>query len=92
MNKKPFIERLKKAYDASLISDGEVLDLVYARVDKILKEVDEYMDGDDTPLTTVEVERLALIIRFKIDVNQGNISVEDMEKALDEHSLNSTIH
>ena len=53
--------------------------------------IKEYKDGDDTPLTTVEVERLALIIRFKIDVNQGNISVEDMEKALDEHSL-STLH
>ena len=31
MNKKPFIERLKTAYDNSekLLSDGEVLDLVY---------------------------------------------------------------
>ena len=53
--------------------------------------IKEYKDGDDTPLTSIEVERLALIIRFKIDVNQGNISVEDMERALDEHSL-STLH
>ena len=31
MNEKPFIERLKTAYDNSekLLSDGEVLDLVY---------------------------------------------------------------
>ena len=47
----------------------------------------EYKDGDDSPLTKKEVERLALIIRFKIDVYEGNISIEDMEKALDEHSL-----
>jgi hypothetical protein len=53
--------------------------------------IKEYKDGDNTSLTSVEVERLALIIRFKIDVNQGNISIEDMEKALDEHSL-STLH
>jgi len=53
--------------------------------------IKEYKDGDNTSLTSVEVERLALIIRFKIDVNQGNISIEDMEKALDEHSLN-TLH
>ena len=49
--------------------------------------IEEYKDGDDTPLTQVEVERLALIIRFKIDVWEGNISVEEMEKALDDHSL-----
>ena len=54
--------------------------------------IEEYKDGDDSPLTPTEVERLALVIRFKIDVNQGNISVEDMEKALDEHSLQSTLH
>ena len=54
--------------------------------------IKEYKDGNDSPLTKKEVERLALIIRFKIDVNQGNISVEDMEKALDEHSLQSTLH
>jgi len=55
--------------------------------------INEYMDGDNTPLTPDEVERLALIIRFKIDVNQGNISIEEMEQALDEHSINqATLH
>ena len=54
--------------------------------------IEEFKDGDNTPLSSIEVERLALIIRFKIDVNQENISVEDMEKALDKHSLNSTVH
>ena len=47
--------------------------------------IEEYKDGDNTPLTQVEVERLALIIRFKIDVREGNISDEDIEKAIEEH-------
>jgi len=61
-------------------------------IDQLRPIIKEYKDGDKTPLTSNEVERLALIIRFKIDVQEGNISVEDMEKALDEHSLNSTLH
>ena len=45
--------------------------------------IEEYKDGDDTPLTSEEVERLALIIRFKIDVREGNISDSDIEKAIE---------
>jgi len=58
-------------------------------IDQLQPIIDEYMDGDDTPLTSDEVSRLALIIRLKIDVNQGNVSIEDMEKALNERS---TLH
>ena len=61
-------------------------------IDQLEPIIEEYKDGDNSPLTPTEVERLALVIRFKIDVYEGNISVEDMEKALDEHSLNSTVH
>jgi len=62
-------------------------------IDQLQPIIDEYMDGDDSPLSPAEVERLALIIRFKIDVDQGNVSVEDMERALDEHSIsNDTLH
>lgn len=62
-------------------------------IDQLKPIIDEYMDGDDSPLSPAEVERLALIIRFKIDVDQGNVSVEDMERALDEHSIsNNTLH
>ena len=62
-------------------------------IDQLQPIIDEYMDGDDSPLSPAEVERLALIIRFKIDVNQGNVSVEDMNIALDEHSIyQSTLH
>ena len=61
-------------------------------IDQLEPIIEEYKDGDDSPLTKKEVERLALIIRFKIDVYEGNISVEDMNKALDEHSFQSTLH
>ena len=54
MNDRPFVERLKVAYDKSLVSDGEVLDLVYNRVENILKEVDEYMTDPDTLFSTAE--------------------------------------
>ena len=56
-------------------------------IEQLQPIINEYKDGDDSPLSPDEVERLALIIRFKIDVNQGNVSVEDMNIALDEHSI-----
>ena len=61
-------------------------------IDQLEPIIKEYKDGDNTPLTSKEVERLALVIRFKIDVYEGNISVEDMEKALDDHSLKANHH
>ena len=72
--------------------NNEKLEMLGNWIDQLQPIIDEYMDGDDTPLTPTEVERLALIIRFKIDVQQGNISIEDMEKSLDEHSRLSTLH
>jgi len=56
-------------------------------IEQLQPIINEYKSGDDSPLSPDEVERLALIIRFKIDVNQGNVSVEDMNIALDEHSI-----
>ena len=54
MNDRPFVERLKIAYDKALIPDGEVLDLVYDRVEKILEEVDKYMTDPDQLYSTSE--------------------------------------
>ena len=54
MNKRPLVERLKVAYDKSLVSDGEVLDLVYNKVESILKEVDKYMTDPDQLYATSE--------------------------------------
>ena len=46
MNKKPLKDEP--------LSDGEVLDLVYERVIKILKEVDEYMTNPEQRYSTDE--------------------------------------
>jgi len=56
--------------------------------------IEEFKEGDPhSPLNSEEVERLSLIIRFKIDVSEGNISEDDIEDALDEHYLNLiTLH
>jgi hypothetical protein len=74
------------------MSDKKLTKMLGDWVDQLQPIINEYVDGGE-PLSPAEVERLALIIRFKIDVNQGNISVEDMEKALDESSIyNNTLH
>jgi hypothetical protein len=70
---------------------SEIKEMLGDWIDQLQPIIDEYADGDE-PLSPAEVERLALIIRFKIDVNQGNVSVEDMNKALDEHSIYQTLH
>ena len=54
MNARPFVERLKEAYDKSLVSDGEVLDFIYDKVESILKEVDKYMTDPDQLYATSE--------------------------------------
>ena len=56
MNKRPFIERLREAYEDSFREDEDldILHLVYDRVNKILKEVDKYMTDPDQLYTTSE--------------------------------------
>ena len=39
-------------------------------------------NGTNDPLTPQEVERLSLIIRLKIDLEEGNITKKDLEDAL----------
>ncbi len=47
VRKKPFGQRLIDAYYRGL-SDGQVLDLVYVRVEELWKEVDKYMTDPNT--------------------------------------------
>ena len=44
--------------------------------------VDEYKDGDDTPLDTDEGEGLIKILRAKLNFSEGNISEEEYEEIL----------
>jgi len=41
--------------------------------------IKEFKNGGNDPLTPQEVERLSMLIRFKIDLEEGNISNEDLE-------------
>ena len=48
--------------------------------------IKDYKDGSHKSLTSQEVERLALIIRLKIDLEEGNISKKDLEIAINHGS------
>ena len=48
--------------------------------------IKDYKDGSIRPLTSQEVERLTLIIRLKIDLEEGNISKNDLEIAINHGS------
>ena len=63
-------------------------------ITQLLPIIEEFKDGDDTPLDSEEVEKLSLIIRLKIDVHQGNISDKELEIALngDIGSILNTLH
>ena len=45
-------------------------------IDQLRPIIKEYKDGDDSPLTPEEVERIALIIRFKIDKEEAEDAAE----------------
>jgi hypothetical protein len=42
----------------------------------------DFKDGSKEPLTSQEVERLSLIIRLKIDLEEGNVSIDDLDIAI----------
>ena len=48
--------------------------------------IKDYKDGSHKSLTSQEVERLTLIIRLKIDLEEGNISKKDLEIAINHGS------
>ena len=48
-------------------------------IEQLRPIIKDYKDGGIRPLTSQEVERLTLIIRLKIDLEEGNISKKDLE-------------
>jgi len=58
IRKKPFGQRLIDAYYRGL-SDGQVLDLVYAHVQGVWDEVDKYMTDPDTLFKKDEYNRMS---------------------------------
>ena len=41
--------------------------------------IKDFKNGNNDPLTPQEVERLSLIIRFKIDLEEGNLNNKEIE-------------
>ena len=55
-------------------------------IEQLRPIIKDYKDGGIRPLTSQEVERLTLIIRLKIDLEEGNISKKDLEIAINHGS------
>ncbi len=48
-------------------------------IEQLRPIIKDYKNGNNDPLTPQEVERLAMLIRLKIDIEEGNISNKDLE-------------
>ena len=48
-------------------------------IDHLKPIIKEFKNGSNDPLIPQEVERLAMLIRLKIDLEEGNISNKDLE-------------
>ncbi len=55
-------------------------------IEQLRPIISDFKDGDNKFLSFQDVERLSLIIRLKIDSEEGNISKYDLEIALN-HGL-----
>jgi len=58
-------------------------------IEQLRPIIKDFKDGSNDTLTPQEVERLSLIIRMKIDLEEGNITKKDLEDAL---KYGSTFH
>ena len=55
-------------------------------IEQLRPIIKDYKDGNLRPLNSQEVERLTLIIRLQIDLEEGNISKKDLEIAINHGS------
>jgi hypothetical protein len=58
-------------------------------IEQLRPIIKEFKEGNNEPLTPEEVATLSFIIRFKIDLDEGNISEDGLE---DTYSFGPTIH
>ena len=58
-------------------------------IEQLRPIIKDFKEGSNETLTPQEVERLSLIIRMKIDLEEGNITKKDLEDAL---KYGSTFH
>ena len=48
-------------------------------IEQLRPIIKDFKNGSNDPLTPQEVERLSLIIRFKIDLEEGNLNNKEIE-------------
>jgi len=48
-------------------------------IDQLRPIIKDFKNGKNEPLTHKEVERLSMLIRFKIDLEEGNTSNDELE-------------
>lgn len=58
-------------------------------IEQLRPIIKDFKEDNNETLTPQEVERLSLIIRMKIDLEEGNITKKDLEDAL---KYGSTFH
>ena len=58
-------------------------------IEQLRPIIKDFKEGNNEPLRPEEVARLSFIIRFKIDLEEGNINEEGMEDTL---NYGPTIH
>ena len=58
-------------------------------IEQLRPIIKDFKENNNKPLRPEGVERLSLIIRFKIDLEEGNINEEGMEDTL---NYGPTIH
>jgi hypothetical protein len=51
-------------------------------IDQLMPIIEEYKDGSDEPLDADEVDDLVEIIKAKINLQEGNITVEEYNAIL----------
>ena len=49
-------------------------------IEQLRPIIKDFKNGSNDPLTPQEVERLSLIIRFKIDLEEGNLNNKEIEE------------
>ena len=48
-------------------------------IEQLRPIIKDFKEGNNEPLSLEEVERLSLIIRFKIDLEEGNLNNKEIE-------------
>ena len=49
-------------------------------IEQLRPIIKDFKNGSNDPLTPQEVERLSLIIKFKIDLEEGNLNNKEIEE------------